>query len=69
MRILLIDDDESFRTALGRYLTARGHEVVTFVDGAGAEATALSEPFGVAVCDIRMIAGDLLEVRKMTMVK
>lgn len=58
-QVLVIDDEESVRTVLRRYLTRRGWEVTEAVDGA--QARALVEqtkdgkrPFDLIICDVRM---------------
>jgi len=61
LRVLVVDDEASIRRALQRYLTLRGHEVVTAADGA--EALRILETdsrFDVIVSDLRMpgLSGD-----------
>jgi DNA-binding NtrC family response regulator len=69
-RVLLIDDDEAFRLAMGKALRRRGFEVSPVGDGATA-VRALSEPGDdaphVAVLDLRMPDLDGLEVLRRTM--
>src|SRR5512140_1206380 len=54
-RVLVVDDEESIRTALSRFLRARGYEVVTAENGDEALAAVLSgEKFTLMLCDVRM---------------
>lgn len=70
--VLLIDDDEAFRLAMGKALRRRGFEVTPIADGHGAVA-ALGEPnagrsekYDVAVLDLRMPDMGGLEVLRRT---
>jgi nitrogen regulation protein NR(I) len=54
LRICLIDDDASARTALERVLLGEGYEVVSFPDGTHGLAAALEEDFDCVVTDLRM---------------
>lgn len=56
-RVLIVDDEVSIRTAIGRYFTRRGWDVFEAADGEVARA--LLEPnaaasFDVVICDLRM---------------
>jgi cyclic di-GMP phosphodiesterase len=53
-RLLVVDDEESIRTVLGRFLRARGYEVVTADSAAAALDMLGSQRFLLALCDIRM---------------
>jgi putative two-component system response regulator len=53
-RLLVVDDEESIRTVLGRFLRARGYEVVTADSAAAALDILGSHRFLLALCDIRM---------------
>src|SRR4051812_44838894 len=56
-RLFVIDDEQSIRAAISRFLTRRGWEVEEAEDGRVALATLLrSEPnrFDVVMCDLRM---------------
>ena len=53
-RLLLVDDEQSVRQALGRYLTSRGHEVISVASGADALARLEAEQFEAVLCDVRM---------------
>jgi DNA-binding NtrC family response regulator len=68
-RVLLIDDDEAFRIAMGKALRRRGFEV-TPVSGGEAAIAALTEttgePHHVAVLDLRMPDVSGLEVLRRT---
>lgn len=52
--ILLVDDEETIRHALGRFLRSRGYDVEAV--GSGEAALELVTPgrFAVAICDVRM---------------
>ena len=53
-RLLVIDDEEGIRSALGRFFRGRGFEVAT-ADSAGSALEILaSQRFAVALCDVRM---------------
>ena len=54
LRVLLVDDEESIRTALSRYLRTRGHECVVAESGAAALGRLSQEHFEVMLCDVRM---------------
>jgi CheY-like chemotaxis protein len=53
-RILIIDDDEAFLSAVEQLLTAAGHAVVTASDGLKAEKLFTAEPYEVILTDIVM---------------
>ncbi len=68
-RVLLIDDDESFRLAMGKALRRRGLEVVSVPNGREAVEALLAPPGErptVAVLDLRMPDLDGLEVLRRT---
>ena len=52
--LLLVDDDEVFRTVLARALTRRGFAVTTAADVFEAEARAAEQPPEYAVVDLKM---------------
>jgi len=54
LRLCLIDDDASARTALERVLTAEGYEVVSYPDGQRGLKAALEEDFDCVLTDLRM---------------
>jgi two-component system response regulator RegA len=61
-RLLLVDDDETFRVRLGRALAARGLEVATAADPAAAlDELARARP-DYAVVDLKMPGGSGLEL-------
>ncbi len=60
-KILLVDDEERFRTNLKRMLMAQGLPVADAAGGREALELAGREPFDVAVVDIRMPDMDGLE--------
>ena len=53
-QILVVDDDESIRLALGKFLRSRGYEVTTVIDGGGALDVLQRERFDAMLCDVRM---------------
>jgi two-component system response regulator RegA len=61
-RLLLVDDDETFRGRLARALAARGVEVATAADPAGAVAEARRARPDFAVVDLKMPGGSGLEL-------
>jgi len=54
LRICLIDDDASARSALERVLVGEGYEVICFPDGTHGLAAALVEDFDCVLTDLRM---------------
>jgi len=52
--LLLVDDDEAFRTALGSALGRRGFAVTLAADARGAEDAAQQQVFEYALIDVRM---------------
>jgi two-component system NtrC family sensor kinase len=54
LRILIADDEDAIRLALGRYLKAFGHEPVATGRGTDALARARTEPFDAIILDVRM---------------
>ena len=54
MRILLVDDEESVRLALGKFLRSCGYEVVTADGGPPALDQLNAQRFTLMVCDVRM---------------
>lgn len=54
MRILLVDDEMSFRTVLGDVLTDHGYEVTRAEDGGEARELADSQIFDLVISDIFM---------------
>jgi putative two-component system response regulator len=61
-RVLLVDDEESIRTALARYLRTQGYEVEVAESGPAALAMLQRQRFVVMLCDIRMPQMTGLEV-------
>ena len=53
-RVLVVDDEESIRRAIGRFLKTRGFDVVTAESGAEALEHLAQQPFVLMVCDVRM---------------
>jgi CheY-like chemotaxis protein len=60
--ILVVDDEAGIVSFLERYLTSRGHAVLTASDGATALRLAGGTTFDVVVCDVRMPGMDGYEV-------
>lgn len=52
--ILVVDDEETIRLALGKFLRARGFEVTTAKSGMEALETLANHAFQVLLCDVRM---------------
>jgi DNA-binding NtrC family response regulator len=61
IRLLLVDDEEDFRTTLANRLRKRKLEVVDVEDGYKAVETVKSRPIDVAVVDVKMSGIDGLE--------
>ncbi len=61
-RVLVVDDEETIRVALARFLRTRGFEAVTEDSGAAALARLTQEHFDIMLCDVRMPAMSGLEV-------
>lgn len=53
-KILLVDDEEIIRDALGGFLVEEGHEVVEAGDGTEAIEKLSTEKFDIVITDIRM---------------
>ncbi len=58
-RVLIVDDEETIRLALARFLRSRGHDVETAGNGSAAlerlrEAAGKGIPFAAMLCDVRM---------------
>lgn len=53
-RILIVDDEESIRLALARFLRSRGYDVVTADCGPNALDTLGTQRFALMLCDVRM---------------
>ncbi len=61
-RVLIVDDEETIRTALARFLRTRGYEVEVAESGIAALVMLERQRFMVMVCDIRMPGMTGLEV-------
>ena len=61
-RLLLVDDDETFRTRLARAFVARGLEVATAADPGAALDERRREPPDYAVVDLKMPGGSGLDL-------
>lgn len=61
-RILVIDDDESLREMLAEWLAQDGHAVVGVGTGALARAMAESQPFDIALVDLRLPDADGIDL-------
>ncbi|MFI5232104.1 MAG: HD domain-containing phosphohydrolase [Gemmatimonadales bacterium] len=53
-RVLIVDDEEPIRYALGKFLKSRGYDVAAAEDGAAALDMLQQESFDALLCDIRM---------------
>src|SRR5258708_13466818 len=53
-RVLVVDDEDSVRASIARFLKSRGYEAVTEDSGAAALARLSPEHFDIMLCDIRM---------------
>lgn len=54
LRVLVVDDEETIRVALARYLRSQGYTVEVAENGTAAIGRLEQERFGVMVCDVRM---------------
>lgn len=63
-RILLIDDNEQFRSVVDRMLSSAGYEVVQATQGREAMTLYRSQPFDLIIVDLIMPEKDGLEVIK-----
>ena len=61
-RVLVVDDEETIRTALARFLRARGYEVEVAESGIAALVMLERQRFMLMVCDVRMPGMTGLEV-------
>ena len=61
-RIMVVDDEESIRLAIGRFLRSLGYEVVTADSGSAAVELLNSQRFTLMVCDVRMPGMSGIEV-------
>src|SRR5438105_14143484 len=53
-RVLVVDDEESIRRAIGKFLRTRGFEVVTVESGDAALLQLGQQGFVLMLCDVRM---------------
>ena len=53
-RVLVVDDEESIRNAIGKFLKSRGYDVAVVENGADALDALQRERFDALVCDVRM---------------
>jgi DNA-binding NtrC family response regulator len=61
IRLLLVDDEEDFRSTLANRLKKRKHSVLDVGDGPSALAVVRENPIDVAVIDVKMPGMDGLE--------
>jgi len=66
MKVLLVDDDDTLRQALGDYLESKGIDIRLAASGAEALETLAREGFDLMVLDVMMPQMDGLEVLKRT---
>lgn len=64
VNILIIDDSEVIRNLLTEYLSDLGYQVAAAVDGQDGIEKALSEDYGLVLCDIHMPRKNGFEVLK-----
>ena len=65
MKLLFIDDEQTFLKYLAKRLSLEGFEVKTTFSGEEGVAAAAKEPFDVAVVDLQMPGIDGIEVQKL----
>ncbi len=53
-RVLVVDDEESIRNAIGKFLKARGYDVSVAENGSAALDMLQAERFDALLCDVRM---------------
>jgi putative two-component system response regulator len=53
-RVLVVDDEDSIRSAIGKFLKARGYDVAVAENGAEALDLLQRERFDAVLCDVRM---------------
>ncbi|HKS06279.1 MAG TPA: HD domain-containing phosphohydrolase [Gemmatimonadaceae bacterium] len=53
-RVIVVDDEQSIREAIGRFLRARGFDVVIVDSGAAALEQLRASKFAAMLCDVRM---------------
>jgi putative two-component system response regulator len=68
-RILVVDDEESIRVALSRFLRSRGYEVTAVGSGADALAALGRDRCELALCDVRMPGLTGMELLPMALAK
>src|SRR5215218_10006956 len=61
-RVLVVDDEETIRTALARFLRSRGYEVEVAESGIAALIMLERQRFVLMICDVRMPGMTGLEV-------
>ena len=62
MTVLVIDDDAHIRTAIGKFLIARGHTVIEAADGEKGVEVVESQAVDIVITDVKMPKMDGLEV-------
>ena len=65
MKLLFIDDEQTFLKYLAKRMSLEGFEVKTTFSGEEGVAAAAKEPFDVAVVDLQMPGIDGIEVQKL----
>lgn len=61
-RLLVVDDDDAFRTTIGRDLVGHGYDVRLASNAADAAALLGREPFDILLTDLRMPGGDGIDL-------
>ncbi len=62
MTVLVIDDDAHIRTAIGKFLIARGHTVIEAANGVRGVAVVESQAVDIVITDVKMPKMDGFEV-------
>jgi putative nucleotidyltransferase with HDIG domain len=62
VRVLVVDDEETIRLAIGKFLRTRGYDVTTAESGAAALDALEARSFVLMLCDVRMPGMSGLEV-------
>jgi DNA-binding NtrC family response regulator len=63
-RVLLLEDDETFKSILSEFLESNFYEVVSVANGADGVRAVLKEEFDIIICDMMMpkLPGDMFYV-------
>ena len=61
-RLLIVDDDDAFRTTIGRDLADHGYEVRLAHNAEEAERELVRQPIDILLTDLRMPGGDGIDL-------